>query len=77
MVTTVDAGWSLSAARELLPHPRTEFAKFVIAPQPNGMSAAGIRDTTDANRQLRTSCRRPSSACQRREVPAPRLHVPR
>jgi hypothetical protein len=48
MVVSAEGEWDLGAVRELLPHPRTEFAKFVIAPQPGGVGAAGIRDITDA-----------------------------
>src|SRR5260221_9035291 len=46
MTTAADGVWSYSEVSELLPHPRTEFAKYVIAPQPNGVGKAGIRDTT-------------------------------
>lgn len=46
MTTSDDGAWSYSEVSELLPHPRTEFAKYVIAPQPNGVGKAGIRDTT-------------------------------
>ncbi|MDQ3573454.1 MAG: hypothetical protein M3404_00780 [Actinomycetota bacterium] len=46
MTTSADGAWSYSEVSELLPHPRTDFAKYVIAPQPNGVGKAGIRDTT-------------------------------
>ncbi|MCA1695880.1 MAG: hypothetical protein LC749_14745 [Actinobacteria bacterium] len=41
--------WTLSAVRDILPPPKTEYAKFVIAPQPTGTGAAGVRDMTDTS----------------------------
>jgi hypothetical protein len=47
-MSVADTGeWSWDAVSKLLPPPRTEFAKFAIAPQPGGVGAAGIRDITD------------------------------
>jgi hypothetical protein len=40
--------WTLSAVRDILPPPKTAYAKFVIAPQPTGTGAAGVRDMTDS-----------------------------
>ncbi|MCA1705665.1 MAG: hypothetical protein LC808_21365, partial [Actinobacteria bacterium] len=39
--------WTLSAVRDILPPPKTAYAKFVIAPQPTGTGTAGVRDMTD------------------------------
>ena len=37
-------GWSLDEVRDMLPPPKQNFAKYVIAPQPGGDSPAGVRD---------------------------------
>lgn len=37
-------GWSLDEVRDMLPPPKQNFAKYVIAPQPGGDRPAGIRD---------------------------------
>ena len=47
MVVTTDGQWTWDAVSELLPPPRTQFAKFAIAPQPGGVGATGIRDIVD------------------------------
>jgi hypothetical protein len=47
MVVTTDGQWTWDAVSELLPPPRTQFAKFAIAPQPGGVGPTGIRDIVD------------------------------
>lgn len=41
--------WTLSAVKDILPPPKTDWAKFVIAPQPRGTGAAGVKDLTDTS----------------------------
>lgn len=41
-------GWSLDEVRDMLPPPKQNFAKYVIAPQPGGDRPAGIRDENTA-----------------------------
>lgn len=45
--TSASNTWMLSAVRDILPPPKTDYAKFVIAPQPTGTGVAGVRDITD------------------------------
>jgi hypothetical protein len=47
MVVGSGGQWSWDSVRELLPPPKTQFAKFAIAPQPGGVGPTGIRDVTD------------------------------
>ena len=47
MVVADNGQWSWDAVSELLPPPKTQFAKFAIAPQPGGVGATGIRDIVD------------------------------
>lgn len=43
-------GWSLEEVRDILPPPKRHYAKFVIAPQPGGDGAIGVRDE-NANKE--------------------------
>ena len=43
-----DGSWSLAEVHDMLPPPKTQYAKFVIAPRPTGEGAAGIRDLQTA-----------------------------
>lgn len=47
MVVDQNDQWSWDSVRELLPPPKTQFAKFAIAPQPGGVGPTGIRDLID------------------------------
>jgi hypothetical protein len=47
MEVAADGSWTWDSVSDLLPHPRTEFAKFAIAPQPGGVGLAGIRDVVE------------------------------
>jgi hypothetical protein len=47
MVVDPSGQWTWDSVRELLPPPKTQFAKFAIAPQPGGVGPTGIRDITD------------------------------
>lgn len=46
--TLADGQWSLDAVRYMLPPPRTDYAKFAIAPQPGGDAAVGVHDVSDS-----------------------------
>lgn len=43
-----DGAWSLSEVADVLPPPRTIYAKYAIAPRPLGDEAAGVHDVTDS-----------------------------
>lgn len=45
--TEPGGAWTLTAVSQMLPPPKTDWAKFAIAPQPNGEAAAGVRDISD------------------------------
>jgi len=46
--STGEDTWSIDAVRELLPPPRTDYAKFAIAPQPAGDAQIGVHDVTNS-----------------------------
>ena len=47
MVVDPQGQWTWDEVSESLPPPRTQFAKFAIAPQPGGVGATGIRDAVE------------------------------